>query len=182
MTFIFQNIWDNLSRWLIFFKMVKTTNQLYNIIYIYIIYNILSCFCILTSLVILMPTVPKFHDLTFLWHLSEGVLCFQAWVGGDLDQKLTNILTVQWKHPETLLEYPYRMWFKDIQSISKWYRMSLTIETYPKSRPGSSKKNKTYCTMCLKGKHRHSYTFMKCVVKLWHEWNAYIHIGHPGIL
>ena len=28
--FIFHNIWDNPSHWLIFFKMVKTTNQIYN--------------------------------------------------------------------------------------------------------------------------------------------------------
>ena len=32
--FIFHNIWDNPSHWLIFFKMVKTTNQyIYNSIY-----------------------------------------------------------------------------------------------------------------------------------------------------
>ena len=30
--FIFNNIWDNPSHWLIFFKMVKTTNQIYKII------------------------------------------------------------------------------------------------------------------------------------------------------
>ena len=33
--FIFHNIWDNPSHWLIFFNMVQTTNQLYIHIYIY---------------------------------------------------------------------------------------------------------------------------------------------------
>ena len=39
--FIFQNMWDNPSHWLIFFKMVKTTNQIINI-YIYILYTRIS--------------------------------------------------------------------------------------------------------------------------------------------
>ena len=30
--FIFHNIWDNPFHWLIFFKMIKTTNQLYTVI------------------------------------------------------------------------------------------------------------------------------------------------------
>ena len=38
--FVSHNIWDNPSHWLIFFKMVKTTNQIYIYIYMYIyIYN-----------------------------------------------------------------------------------------------------------------------------------------------
>ena len=39
--FIFHNIWDNPSHWLIFFKMVKTTNQ-----YIYIIIYVMFVICI----------------------------------------------------------------------------------------------------------------------------------------
>ena len=34
--FNFHNIWDNPSHWLMFFKMVKTTNQIYIYIYIFI--------------------------------------------------------------------------------------------------------------------------------------------------
>ena len=33
--FIFHNIWDNPSHWLIFFRWVETTNQIYVYIYIY---------------------------------------------------------------------------------------------------------------------------------------------------
>ena len=55
--FIFHDIWYNPSHWLVFFKMVKTTNQI-------IVYNVMICVC--------MCTVPFSSIHTYKYCISAG--------------------------------------------------------------------------------------------------------------
>ena len=65
--FIFHNIWNNPSHWLICFRGVETTNQIYIIIYIYIYIHayMYTCICMGMGQVVQVPGDHRFCGFIF---------------------------------------------------------------------------------------------------------------------